>query len=220
MITFLPPTLDDESGVTLVSVSAEADLTVTEAEIKTLRSAVDLEEEDHFIYRTNIGEEGSVVGLVGIHDYGIADETEVDPTAHIRVHFSIGYRAGLTFRAEKATPGWSEALDLINEHLSERLIEVEAFLRVDEGAERFAFPVPMDLAETGIAGFTELRGARLVKSDPEEPEKELYSVILDSFGGTSPANVSVSAWIEAGVDENLLPNALQRCSSVLELALD
>lgn len=76
--------------------------------------------------------------------------------------------------------------------------------------------LPIGLDGSGVEGFKEISGVRLVQRSSDGDE--LYSVVLDQFADRVAVNIS--APIEFHIDENLFVRPAERASAILGLIAD
>jgi len=155
-------------------------------------------------------------GLIGIHDSRASGKAPEPSEAGIVLHYSFELEKDVTTKDAQADD-WdrlSEAVSgVVGSH--QVIVSMWAVRAKDEIVPATALPIA--LGDTGVSGFSEIRGVRLAQPDPSDKDNDLYSVVLDKEGNEYFVTASTS--IEAtGLEEELLRRALDRLKEVAMLA--
>ncbi len=162
------------------------------------------------------GSRGVLRGLIGIHDSRASGKAPEPSEAGIVLHYSFELEKDVTTKDAQADD-WdrlSEAVSgVVGSH--QVIVSMWAVRAKDEIVPATALPIA--LGDTGVSGFSEIRGVRLAQPDPSDKDNDLYSVVLDKEGNEYFVTASTS--IEAtGLEEELLRRALDRLKEVAMLA--
>jgi len=168
------------------------------------------------------GRSAELRGTIGVHDLrGIEAELDLaagePPPTDAWVHYALSVE--LTSKPEETTEGdWDAAYVAVRNLLPERVpMSVILRMSVPSGKIDPAVSLPISLGKTAVSGFSEIRGVRLAEADPDDPDEELYSLIIDQSGDTT--SIQVFASVETPCDEHVLLTALDRALAVTELAI-
>lgn len=152
-------------------------------------------------------------GLIGIHKSS-ADENGVGERYWL--HYSVDFLRDVGSKPS-TSPKWQVAFTALAMELPRHAATVRFFAELRSESVVFAIDTPIPLAPSEVPGFSEIRGVRLVKTDPDEPDTELYSIVLDRPGRA--ATVQIQADVEANLNHEVLATGFDRAMTVMNLAV-
>lgn len=193
----------------LLSVELSGSLDLEREALAKLR---DLMEEPHCHWLVDYGEGEEARALFGFLGVHVPDHQIDEPSG---LHYELIVQVGRTVKENRGPENWQDILERLRDEVPQHQIDTVTRFRV-AGLEKFRFPLPMPLDETGLSGFSELRGARLVELD-KNTEKELYSVIID--GTPREARVTVFASLDGTLHAEIFPEALKRALRIFDLVV-
>lgn len=165
------------------------------------------------------GQPAELYALVGLHSH---ETSNLAPG-----HESFGGRAPwLHYRVElrtvrrpreRAHPRWEALSEVLSRTVPEHSASLGYFAEFPKGSYIPAVRLPIALDAAEVPGFSEIAGVRLAQRDPENLERDLYSVILDSTGFAE--TVQVRASTDTGWETGMLTSAFHRATSVIGLAV-
>jgi hypothetical protein len=151
--------------------------------------------------------------LLGVHTTHY--ETAPDPET-FEFHYEVRLQRH-TGRGEGLAAGRASAIFDELRTLPEHSVRVLMTVWAPTEALQTPVSLPFPISQAAVPGFSEVRGVRLVKIDPEDPELELYSAIVDTYGPNS--SIQITAPMTAVWSSNLLIEAASLGFSVVELAI-
>lgn len=185
------------------------------------RSLAGSERSYHLVLRQAVsfgGDPAELSALIGLH---AAPDTpkegeERPPRDKPWLHYRIDMVSAVAAR-QVESEGWVQLAEAAERLIPEHSSRVK--LNAELGSEDVALGVrlPIQLGQSEVAGFSTIRGVRLVQPDPQNPEHELYSLVLDQWNST--VGFTVNTFAEARFDQTVLVKALDRALSVLRLGV-
>ncbi len=177
---------------------------LTEAQLEGLRRASQFEGNAvHATFRQNVQIADAACGFrgtIGVHDNRNLRVLEEGETG-IGLHYSYDLERDVKHKDAKAD-NWDRLSKAVSDVLGTQEMLVTMISLFDEKQIIPGTALPIPLGESGVSGFSEIRGVRLVQPDPADKNNELYSVVLDKHA----------------TSEDLLRRGLQRANDVATLA--
>ncbi len=209
MTDFAFPTTTDHRTASFEDITIRGEVELSE---ESLASVVQLcEGRNHFRFGLPASQ-GALVVTIGVH---VGDRLGEDEAPWM--HYSMNWDPTVEFdRPEKLLARkaiLARLTEIVPRHPLDLVAQFEA-----PNYEAFSFPLPIDVGPLGVSGFSQIRGARLAQADEGDPQRELYSVILDGRP-TGPVSATVLATIESDLGSDVFSVAMGRAVSVLDLLL-
>ena len=205
-------------GLTLsqFSLTVSGSVQLPESRLDWARGVVNSTEDDHCAFYAPFLTEGHKAELwilFGVHTTHY--ETTPDPGT-FEFHYEVRLQRHTGRAEEQALSRFSaifEELKALPEHSVRVLMTVWA----PTSAIQTPVSLPFPISQAAAPGFSEVRGVRLVKIDPEDPAVELYSAIVDTYGPNG--SIQIAAPMSAVWSSDLLVEAASLGFSVVELAI-
>lgn len=159
------------------------------------------------------GQKAELRMLLGVHTTHY--ETTPDPGT-FELHYELRLQRH-TGRGAEQTGGRVAAIFDELRSLPEHSVRVLMTVWAPTDAIQTPVALPFLINQAAAPGFSEVRGVRLVKIDPEDPKVELYSAIVDTYGPNS--SIQIAAPMTAVWSSDLLIEAASLGFSVVELAI-
>lgn len=161
-------------------------------------------------------------GLIGLHDargeaYHQGSTSDNPTLTGFSLHYSFALRAN-SRPTKREDDKWDRVSEIARDLVPVHAADVRYRLSLDEELAVPAVKLPIPLSETETRGFSQISGVRLVQVDAADPNRQLYSVIIDRYSKHITFDVSVST--EVRFDDLLLKSALERASTVAALAFE
>lgn len=210
MAYFAPIDPLDESLFTFAHLGVSGTLLLDDPDYDQLRRVLGLTEDSYHLTARRPFAVGSISAeirsVIGIH---APSKAEPD-SGYVHLEFEVDPRRN---PKEQSVEEWSRALDVMNSLAPAGPLSVQMRL-LSPATSLLAVSLPLQVQ---VPGFSEVRGVRLSKSDPNDPEGELYFVALDRFRD----RISVYAHTVANlkIEERMLANAAASILPIVGLAI-
>ena len=162
------------------------------------------------------GTSAEIRGFIGLHPRPneAGEDTDQLQQRSPWLHYSLELRP--VRRAEAATEAdWQTISSALAEVLGTHTINFSSTVWFERKDVVLAVSLPIELGPSEVPGFSEIKGVRLSKADPENSSEDLYSAIIDNHD--KYVYITVTATIESPFDEDVLVRAFDRVSSITDL---
>jgi len=222
MTSLIVPVFPDNHPAISPSLTLRATLDLDANSLSALRDALaeELPAHSSFRHETSFcGEQAELSGLIGIHKREGEGQSELfdGPTSPGWIHYNL--RLATTSRPRNtASSTWDRFAGCVANTLRSHVVQVNANWFLPSNHTTLGVALPIALGSSELPGFKEIRGVRLSQPDPDSKNEELYSLILDQ--ARDETIVQVRSSIESVLDDHIMDNALARCISIVELAVE
>lgn len=222
MLDFTLPRFPEVVPVLGASLTVRSTSDLMQDEVEALRAQISGEISRHASFRQEVqfaGGKAEFRGVIGIHRVQATAEGDLfqtEPQEKHWIHFQLDLLTGVRPRPHKGD-SWDELAHAVSRVLNARPIRVSAFWSLPRDRVTFAVTLPIELGYD-IPGFSEIRGVRLAQPDPDNPDDDLYSLILNHSGKS--ATVQISASFESTFSHDLLTKALDRATAVANFGVE
>lgn len=217
---FTIPAAPDHLPVQSFSLALENTLVISDEAYNTIRQRTGLGAgTNHVAIRESVeigGTSAELRGLIGLHPGGeeAGEDTDQTQPDYPWVHYSLELRPARG--AESVSEGhWRTISSALAEILGAHTINFSSTVWFQRGDVVLAVSLPIELGPSEVPGFSEIRGVRLSKPDPDDNSKDLYSAIIDNY--SKYVYITISATIESPFDKDVLVRAFDRVSSITDL---
>jgi hypothetical protein len=183
MPLFDVPKTDLPSLVTLVSVSAVAEMSLSESQIDEIRSRLPFSDGGyHAKFREAVewgGAAAELRGIIGFHDFEVVGDEHGKPSSTRRRYAHVDLDLWRTSEPEPFAEGdWETAQSAAAALSSEYSFAVSLRVRAPTDSLRTVH-LPLPLPSSTSLGFSHITGVRLAKLSDASDDEELYSVVAD-----------------------------------------
>ncbi len=192
---------------------------LTDANLATIKERSPFAgDEAHYTFRSSVEISESqceLRGLIGVHHVpATPGENARDAATVLHYAFELGKDAAAE---DKQDDDWQRCSDVVATVVGTHQVTASMWAEFSANQIVPATALPIPLGESGVSGFAEIRGVRLVQPDSNDRSVELYSVVLDKI--RNGFGMSVTTSIEStGLDVEVLRRALDRLNDVAALA--
>lgn len=202
-------TFPDNAFETFASLSVASDFSLTPDEFAGLKSQLGFSGDEYHLHTREefaVGSQATELrSTFGFHGIDASSSTRRSNPAEAYVHYDITVVQRERPKTEHSSE-WAAAAAALQAIIPTHAAPVDMRIYLSSKAI-LTVQLPLALPSGEAPGFSEIRGLRMVKSDPSDPESELYFVALDKFRDR------VSVYTHASADISFAPNLLQEAAT-------